>query len=993
MNKMQPHRCEVLGSNSQNKNRRRRFRLGRKHLLALCAAPVVICCVNIYAVVRVADNMFASSDTTAGGGTSNIIGNHHSSTPNLRFASSMNERRRLADQASKSKKFPPHHPDFHVFQIAKPHTGSTLLNCILQGLLEESIETGYAFLREAKPGDKVFKSNDDDDGEEIKDSDGATFPVILHDDKVKRATASTINATMVTKTHLVNVDELEMAFGHKFGYSMYIASNRETKGLGIQNRYCKYPNVLCLDYDDFTYDSSDNENDIEEVVLRVREAMLNQFHVLQNVEMDTNRAIERLKEMEKTTVIMENRPFEVHEPRFGIHGGHRNRGDGLESPVPRPHRSYQPSSVSFVHLTSLYSVKDCDARFCPYGQDQSVAVTSMQRARDKSKKASSVTLATSVLSGDGIAVPDDFVRLPDLNRSTTTEYPYLSPQKDLPFINDVFSNLRLASPDMKPYDYVVYTNADIIVREDFYDVISVAIEQGYDAFTINRQTISKGVGDDENSDTYRLYTAEDLDIIYKTSGDIHPGTDCFVMKRSIFDGLDMGNLFLGYPPFGKLMLAQIEHLAKSFTTFASDELKVTYHLGNDKKWYEGDDDGNCEYTKTNIDNADLGLRDVWTRACEIKAVKDSEGNPSLRYFGDGIPSRTCMMLVNKYRNVDICDGSEEYQEDDAEAYLATEDHHVNASPSHSPVVFQFLVGLEGTGHHLHQNIYTKSDAHELVTDFGLLPDTKSLLLSIWNRKRPSEGLFSALSDISESDEGEWWKEDTDKIDGTKLFDRLVGNLKRVDRKARQKLKANQSLMPGKDLVIAVNSGSTGAVNEVSPFLSYPLLFGPARSLQYIDLDIIYEACTAANVRCQHVVSYRDAYRVLKSTTMNRQFASRHIQLQTLNSMLKVVQGQMLSQPEGLVACWESDEGLSGGVRDLGKLFGWEDPDEFDEFYASIFRKPAPLTDEERMEITKDNKLEVYMHSMVKSMENIKILCKKQLISNRKKKGKIITRTA
>jgi len=110
-------------------------------------------------------------------------------------------------------------------------------------------------------------------------------------------------------------------------------------------------------------------------------------------------------------------------------------------------------------------------------------------------------------------------------------------------------------------------------------------------------------------------------------------------------------------------------------------------------------------------------------------------------------------------------------------------------------------------------------------------------------------------------------------------------------------------------------------------------------------------------------------------------------------MLKVVQGQMLSQPEGLVACWESDEGLSGGVRDLGKLFGWEDPDEFDEFYASIFHKPAPLTDEERMEITKDNKLEVYMHSMVKSMENIKILCKKQLISNRKKKGKIITRTA
>lgn len=29
---------------------------------------------------------------------------------------------------------------FHIFQIAKPHTGSTLLNCILQGLLDEPFE-------------------------------------------------------------------------------------------------------------------------------------------------------------------------------------------------------------------------------------------------------------------------------------------------------------------------------------------------------------------------------------------------------------------------------------------------------------------------------------------------------------------------------------------------------------------------------------------------------------------------------------------------------------------------------------------------------------------------------------------------------------------------------------------------------------------------------------------------------------------------------------
>ena len=33
---------------------------------------------------------------------------------------------------------------FHIFQIAKPHTGSTLLNCILQGLLEAKSTTRHS---------------------------------------------------------------------------------------------------------------------------------------------------------------------------------------------------------------------------------------------------------------------------------------------------------------------------------------------------------------------------------------------------------------------------------------------------------------------------------------------------------------------------------------------------------------------------------------------------------------------------------------------------------------------------------------------------------------------------------------------------------------------------------------------------------------------------------------------------------------------------------
>ena len=159
-------------------------------------------------------------------------------------------------------------------------------------------------------------------------------------------------------------------------------------------------------------------------------------------------------------------------------------------------------------------------------------------------------------------------------------------------------------------------------------------------------------------------------------------------------------------------------------------------------------------------------------------------------------------------------------------------------------------------------------------------------------------------------------------------------------------------MSSEDIVIAVNSGSIYN-QEAAPFLSYPLLHGPCRFLQYPVLDIFYEACDAAGVRCQHAMSFRDPYRTLRSTSMNRNFASRHVQLQTLHSMLGIIQGQMLSHPDRNVACWESDKGADGGAGDLGALFGWKNPAKFGEFYNKIFLEPSALSEEDRLEITKE----------------------------------------
>ena len=157
----------------------------------------------------------------------------------------------------------------------------------------------------------------------------------------------------------------------------------------------------------------------------------------------------------------------------------------------------------------------------------------------------------------------------------------------------------------------------------------------------------------------------------------------------------------------------------------------------------------------------------------------------------------------------------------------------------------------------------------------------------------------------------------------------------------------------------------------------------SRALQFPNLDILYQACDVAGVQCQHSVVVLDPYRVLRSTSMNRHFASRHVQLTTLASMQHVILSQMMAYPDRLVACWEAD---TETPQRLGELFGWTDPNVFEDAYSEMFIVPSPITDSDRKEITKDNHLKVYMDGMVASNNRIKELCLKQLEINRHAKA-------
>jgi len=281
--------------------------------------------------------------------------------------------------------------------------------------------------------------------------------------------------------------------------------------------------------------------------------------------------------------------------------------DGVSEIVPPP----IDNDVRIVHIISPYVVDTCDAPFCPVDQEQSLVMGSMLRAAEKSRRP--VLLAAATLPEDAAAAPPDFIRL-SLTRSAATEYTNTkyNTTKELPFIQDIFDGLR--NSDIQ-YDYVIYTNADIILHEDFYNIVRKQIRAGYDNFQINRQTV---IGGNINSKG-DPYTVQDLDEIFASQKiRRHPGTDCFVIEKSIFEKVDMGNLFLGTLGFPKMLLVQTTYFAKEARQFRSFELNATYHLGNKGIWHK--DKSLLRLMELNMNNSAAIFYPKWKKRCKDKLI-------------------------------------------------------------------------------------------------------------------------------------------------------------------------------------------------------------------------------------------------------------------------------------------------------------------------------------------------------------------------------------
>lgn len=199
---------------------------------------------------------------------------------------------------------------------------------------------------------------------------------------------------------------------------------------------------------------------------------------------------------------------------------------------------------------------------------QPITFETMRRARDFSEPSVKVSLFSAQYPEDRPLIPSYLTMTRDLDRSIL-DVGKKAGNRKLPLIKDILDRLYEASNA----DYFVYTNVDIGLKPEFSLVVSEYVEEGYDAFSITRRTIPD-----------RFQTIEEIPQMYLETGESHRGFDCFVFHRSLYPQFDLGNVCLGVPPFGKILICNCIRYANRFKIFRDKHL--TFHIGNDGVWKE-----------------------------------------------------------------------------------------------------------------------------------------------------------------------------------------------------------------------------------------------------------------------------------------------------------------------------------------------------------------------------------------------------------------------
>lgn len=196
---------------------------------------------------------------------------------------------------------------------------------------------------------------------------------------------------------------------------------------------------------------------------------------------------------------------------------------------------------------------------------QPVTFKTMNTAREFAEGKISVKLYSAHFPEDKDFVPDYFIKTRDMTRSIL-DINSFKKKKKLPLIKEILDKLYESSDA----EYFIYTNSDIALQPYFYVTIKNIIGREYDAFTINRRTISKE------------YKIDQLMSMYADIGEPHPGHDCFVFKRSLYPRFNLGAACIGADWIGRVLITNLICHSEIFKVFK--DMHLTFHIGDDRSW-------------------------------------------------------------------------------------------------------------------------------------------------------------------------------------------------------------------------------------------------------------------------------------------------------------------------------------------------------------------------------------------------------------------------
>ena len=193
---------------------------------------------------------------------------------------------------------------------------------------------------------------------------------------------------------------------------------------------------------------------------------------------------------------------------------------------------------------------------------QPITFETMRIAREVAQSQGiKVELLSTQFAEDHSIIPEYVRKTPDLERSAA-DFGNFSKPKKLPLLCDLIARLY----DGSEAPFLIFTNVDIALQPNFYVEVAKRIRSGLDAFIINRRRISGH---------YR--SLEELPAMYADPGAPHPGFDCFIFHRSLYQKFQFEKVCVGIPFIEITFSQNLFCYAKRFQLFDSDFL--TFHIG------------------------------------------------------------------------------------------------------------------------------------------------------------------------------------------------------------------------------------------------------------------------------------------------------------------------------------------------------------------------------------------------------------------------------